>query len=474
MPPVHIIVPVYKGIELTRRCLSSLIASSLPGNCRITLIDDASPEAEMAEMLRTFVDSSKQPRYLHPIESDKPEWEILSNDANRGFVVSTNIGMARYPDHDVVLLNSDTEVPPGWLQRLQAAAYRKPNIGTVTPFSNNASIAGYPVPCTANPLPDNFTVKELDRLFQMANAGELINVPTGVGFCFFIRRDCLNAIGAFDEAAFGKGYGEENDFCLRASKKGWSHVLAADCFAFHQGRASFGAEQEERSKLAYAALVDRYPQYPSMVQRHFLDDPARPLRQRVDALRLIRSKHEIVLVIDNEPADDLMQVMNDDTSRPVDIVQVLLLVPRLDGQIELRWLREGEAFRLWFRLPDEVDDLHKCLLALGVVRIHRCHWPKAPKAIMKLVDDMAFAPSDGERKNHREMITIPPTYLYDLVSRHSYPKFTGKQMLMHSLRRLLVNHVLRIREYSWARPLAAKIPPTVQLRLRHWLKKDRP
>ena len=42
-----------------------------------------------------------------------------------------------------------------------------------------------------------------------------------------IRRDCLNEVGMFDEALFARGDGEENDFCLRAVKRGWRNVLAA-------------------------------------------------------------------------------------------------------------------------------------------------------------------------------------------------------------------------------------------------------
>ena len=48
------------------------------------------------------------------------------------------------------------------------------------------------------------------------NAGHRVGIPTAVGFCMYIRRECLKEVGEFRAEVFGKGYGEENDFCLRA------------------------------------------------------------------------------------------------------------------------------------------------------------------------------------------------------------------------------------------------------------------
>ena len=45
-----------------------------------------------------------------------------------------------------------------------------------------------------------------------------IDIPVGVGFCLYLRRDCLNAAGLFRADLFAQGYGEENDLCLRARR----------------------------------------------------------------------------------------------------------------------------------------------------------------------------------------------------------------------------------------------------------------
>jgi hypothetical protein len=130
-----------------------------------------------------------------------------------------------------------------WLDRLRRCASSRPKIGTVTPFSNNATICSYPDVCRENGLPDGVELGELDRVFRRVNAGKIAEIPTAVGFCMYIKRACLDQVGLFDAERFGKGYGQENDFSLRAAEKGWSNVLCADTFVFHQGRASFQSEK---------------------------------------------------------------------------------------------------------------------------------------------------------------------------------------------------------------------------------------
>jgi GT2 family glycosyltransferase len=143
----------------------------------------------------------------------------------------------------VVLLNSDTEVANGWLDRLQHAACSAPDVGTVTPFSNNATICTYPYEGWTGDVPGSLGLAGLDTLFATVNRGRTANLPTAVGFCMYIRRACLTQTGYFDEERFGRGYGEENDFCMRAAAAGWRNILAADVFVYHKGSVSFGEER---------------------------------------------------------------------------------------------------------------------------------------------------------------------------------------------------------------------------------------
>ncbi|PAT34435.1 methyltransferase domain-containing protein [Vandammella animalimorsus] len=269
---VDIVVPVYRGLADTQLCVESVLASPVRAPYRLIVINDCSPEPEVTEWLRQKA-------------AAEPRITLLENEQNLGFVGTVNRGMQASQSHDVLLLNSDTEVANDWLDRLRRTAYAAANVGTVTPFSSNATICSYPVFCAANPLPPGQTTASLDQLFAQANAGAHVDVPTGVGFCMYIRRDCLQDVGLFDEEHFGKGYGEENDFCQRAIAKGWRNLHALDTYVLHTGGVSFGESKSPREQAAMQTLRQLHPSYELQVHEFLARDPARPARLAVDWLR---------------------------------------------------------------------------------------------------------------------------------------------------------------------------------------------
>jgi len=283
MDVVDVIVPVYKGYAATRRCLDSVLAAPTPTPSETVVVDDATPEPEIA-------------RLLDGLAADK-RITLLRNDANAGFVRSVNRAMALHADRDVVLLNSDTEVAGDWLDRLRRCAHAHADIGTATPFSNNATICSYPFAGWTGGVPGTLGLSALDRAFAATNAGRTVDLPTGVGSCLYIRRDCLDQVGAFDAERFGHGYGEENDFCLRALAAGWRSVLAGDVFVFHEGAVSFAGERVARAETALASLLAVHPDYMKRVRAFLAADPARPLREAVDAVRLDRGRAEAASVL---------------------------------------------------------------------------------------------------------------------------------------------------------------------------------
>ncbi|MFM8708064.1 MAG: glycosyltransferase, partial [Planctomycetia bacterium] len=254
---VDVLVPVYGGLDSTMRCIDSVLAGG--GRHELVVINDASPDPTLSARLRE--------------RATAEGFRLVEHPQNAGFVASINRGTRIHPDRDVVLLNADTVVPPGWLDRLQLAAYSNEWIGTVTPFSNNATLCSYPLPLTANKLPPGHDVQSLDAVFHAANAGLCLDIPTAVGFCMYLRRDCLDAVGAFDERSFGRGYGEETDFSMRAAKLGWRNVAAADVFVYHEGGASFGAEADSLRARAAARMRDLHPEYAPAVERFLAHDP---------------------------------------------------------------------------------------------------------------------------------------------------------------------------------------------------------
>mgnify|MGYP001214847452 CR=1 FL=1 len=268
---VDVIIPVYRAEAETRRCLDSVLAHPGPIAHEVIVIDDASGVASLAAYLDHLADAGRI--------------TLIRHADNAGFVRTVNEGMALHPQRDVVLLNSDTEVANDWLHRLRRAVYRDADIATATPFSNNATICSYPWEGWTGGVHGTLGLAALDRLIARANAGGQVDIPTAVGFCMYIRRACLDAVGLFDAERFGRGYGEENDFCMRAAGKGWRHILAGDVYVYHAGGASFAGEQGLLQTAAMAALLDHFPDYPQVIQAFLLRDPVAALRQRIDVAR---------------------------------------------------------------------------------------------------------------------------------------------------------------------------------------------
>ncbi len=275
---VDVVVPVYKGRAETLRCLYSVLTATNTTAYELVVIDDASPDAMLAADLERL--------------AARKLFTLLTNLENRGFVRTVNRGMALHPDRDVVLLNADTEVFDGWLDRLRQTAQRHPRTATATPLSNNATICSYPRFLQDNPFPLELGYDELDALTAEVNAGVEIEAPTGVGFCMYLKREALTQVGPFDEISFGRGYGEENDFCQRAIRKNWRNVIAADVFVHHWGATSFQGEKAKRVQAALKTLDRLHPNYQRDVAAFIDRDPLHDIRRRLDGARLTRLRRE--------------------------------------------------------------------------------------------------------------------------------------------------------------------------------------
>ncbi|AHJ61946.1 dTDP-rhamnosyl transferase rfbF [Granulibacter bethesdensis] len=269
--PVSIVMPVYGGGDVVRACLESVLAT-VPESTEIIIVDDAGYDPVLLVHLQALAGQGRI--------------NLLHQARNRGFPSSVNLGMrAAGAGRDVVLLNSDTLVPEGWLERLQKAACAATNIGTATPFSNDASILSYPQEDGRWPLPDRAETEQFARFARQANKDRVIDIPVAVGFCMYIRRDCLGEVGVFRDDVFAQGYGEENDFCLRARALGWRHVVATGAFVAHVGGGSFG---EGRSRLAArneSILSALHPGYHGMVAAWRARNPLHASRRAMDGLR---------------------------------------------------------------------------------------------------------------------------------------------------------------------------------------------
>ena len=268
--PIAVVIPAYQDRAATLACIRSVLAHSPPGT-PIHVIDDASPDPALVAALLA-----------------EPGLVLHRHPTNRGFPAAANTGLCAAVGHDVVLLNSDTLVPPDWLPRLRRAAYAAPDIASATPLSNDATIVSYPDPAAPNPPPAGPAL--FDRLAQRANRAETADLPVGVGFCLFLRRDALDQVGLFREDVFAQGYGEENDLCRRAAQAGWRHVAALDVYVAHLGSRSFGRPGAYLRARNQSILERLHPGHQALVAAHIAADPLFPARRRMDRLRFAEAR----------------------------------------------------------------------------------------------------------------------------------------------------------------------------------------
>ncbi|NEX17207.1 MAG: hypothetical protein C1943_11380 [Halochromatium sp.] len=356
-PQVDIIIPVYRGAEETRRCIESVLSHPQRTPYALIIVDDASPDPLITE-------------YLDELAADG-RIALHRNPVNLGFVRSANLGMRLHPQRDLVLLNSDTEVANDWLDRLRACARAGGDqVATLTPFSNNATICSYPRIVVDNPLPAGLSVAELDALFRLHNRGKSLELLTGVGFCLYMTRHALEALGGFDEQAFGSGYGEEVDYCMRARRAGWRNLLCCDCFVFHQGGVSFQSESEP-TKLAAQAIIDqRYPEFPGLVADFINVDPPRPYRRAIDLARLLDTARPRLLFIKHAWGGGVERHVMDLAAALADSADVLLFQPEGANSASLRWLRDDADLVLYQPLEATPEHWLSLLRKLGLSRVH--------------------------------------------------------------------------------------------------------
>jgi len=269
---VDIVIPVFRGYADTLACIYSVLESEQACCFEVIVINDAGPDVKLNETLRSLADHGF--------------FTYLENAANLGFVQTANRGIALHLDRDVILLNSDTLVHGDWIDRMLRHAHADPSIATITPLSNNATICSYPNANRGGNEPLECDYRKIDAFSARVNAFGRNEVPTGVGFCFYMNRKAIRDCGNFDAETFGRGYGEENDFCRRAAKRGYKNVLAHDIFVHHTGEVSFSEEKQKLCDEAQRKLGTKHPEYGALVQQYIKNDPSRLPRIRLDAARL--------------------------------------------------------------------------------------------------------------------------------------------------------------------------------------------
>lgn len=243
---VTVIVPIYNAIDDVKVCIERLISYTDP-SVKIILINDCSSDSEIANLLAA---KSVLNRFM-----------VVHNESNLGFTKTVNKGIQLAGGDDVILLNSDARVTPRWIQGMQFALARDHRIATVTAMSDRAGAFSAPNIGNSNDLPHGVSESEYAVAFRRRSRRIYPVVPTGNGFCMYIRREAIVDIGMLDEVAFPRGYGEENDFCMRARSHGWINIIDDATYVFHDRSKSFGGEKTALIQAGRKEVDRRYPDY---------------------------------------------------------------------------------------------------------------------------------------------------------------------------------------------------------------------
>lgn len=248
-----VVVPVYNAADDVEICIQRLLQFN-PPELSVLMIDDASTDPRIA----TLLDKAEQ----------YPGFRVLRNSENLGFTRTVNRGLDEIGQKHAILLNSDARVTPGWAQGMLRAAASRPRVSTVTAMSDRAGAFSAPKIGNENRLPAGVDEITYARAFRRRALGLYPVVPTGNGFCMFVNRACINEIGPLDAEAFPRGYGEENDFCMRAVRAGWDHLVDDRTYVFHDRSKSFGETKTDLMAAGRKVIDARYPEYKTAIRTY--------------------------------------------------------------------------------------------------------------------------------------------------------------------------------------------------------------
>lgn len=285
---VDIVIPVYDGYEYLQALFTSLFLNTTSGH-RIILINDCSSDVRVVEFLLSVTKYKNQ--YCKEII-------VIHNPENLGFVQTVNSSLT-YLQNNFVILNTDVEVPNGWLERLMMPFESQSNIASTTPFTNSGTICSFPVWLEDNKLPFGLNCDAVDNVFHHVNlANTQQEMPTGVGFCMGMNKALVDKIGLFDAETFGKGYCEENDWCQRAIAVGYKNIHVTNLFVYHKHGGSFGDTKLQLIKNNFQKLLQKHRFYQKNVSAYIGLNKLQDLRLAI-MLRLATQQHNAVLIFDH-------------------------------------------------------------------------------------------------------------------------------------------------------------------------------
>jgi len=341
--PIDIIIPVYNGLQYLEPLIKSIIKNTSM-DYRIIMCDDKSSDEKVLPLLKQLKN-----------ENSHINITLLENEQNLGFIKTVN-KLVKYVNNHFVLLNTDTEVPPFWIERLMYPIFEMKNIASTTPFTNAGTICSFPNYLEDNPIFENMNVEELDNYFQYINFEKtFIEIPTGVGFCMGVNKNLVNKIGMFDEI-FGKGYGEENDWCQRAIQNGYKNIHVPNLFVYHKHGGSFPSEEKQKLiSQNLGVLNKKHPNYDEEIQKLIQKNQLENLREFIQ-IKIKNKSLNTTLIIDHGLGGGANHYIDESIEKKIKNKQFTILI-RYDFNVlkvyNIRFLADGLDYK--FSSPNLID-----------------------------------------------------------------------------------------------------------------------
>lgn len=327
-----VIVPIYNGLEHLKRLFPSIVKNT-PADIEVILVNDCSPDPQ----IRTFINV-----YL----KENPNWKLIENEKNYGFVKTVNRGMTLVQTDYAILLNTDTEVPRNWIPKMITPFLENEKIATTTPFTNSGVYFSFPKFGVDNQV--KWDLEEINEAFDRIAYDEygLNEIHSGTGFCMGINMACWKEIGELDYENFGKGYGEENDWCFRAVNNGWRHLLVPNLYVHHFHGGSFLSEEKRRLCEEHAAILER--KYFQIIHETV------PVFQQKDPWKVYRIAAAIQMCADNAVLYVNIKSQTGDISGAIDYSNKKIKeLQKQDGRIIIAQYERGT--KTWSIIPYSVD-----------------------------------------------------------------------------------------------------------------------
>jgi GT2 family glycosyltransferase/glycosyltransferase involved in cell wall biosynthesis len=411
--PVDVVIPSYRDAEHVSTLVRSIEKTVRKDMARVIVADDCSGEQHLAAL-----------RAIDGIEV------LVESERNGGFAANANRGIAASdPERDVVVLNSDIEARPGWLECLQYGAYG---------YEGGAGIVGGQLQYPDGRIQFGGTVRNRDQpqwfdhryRFKPPGWGPA-DTPSAAlavtGACMYVRREVIERIGAFDER-YAMAY-EDVDWCLRAWQAGLRVLYFPSAQLVHHESVTRGTELGERERDSQRLFWERWASFFDARETrlaHVADagrrpDPAQRLgegAQPASAAASARSPLRIVYVTEDTGVGgghrDIFEHLNRLAARGHDVA--LYTLGSAPEWFELR--APVHSFEDYGALGDALAELDAIKVAtwwMTAAPVWRASIPRGLPVYFVQDIETSYYP-DHERARHAVLDSYRPEFRYMTIS----------------------------------------------------------